>query len=61
MYETAQFPVEVINQQFKGQKIVDYDISEDSMIVLLENNEVYWSGMKLEYQPTLLKLNADRN
>jgi hypothetical protein len=22
----------------------------------LDNNEVYWSGMRLEYQPTLLKL-----
>lgn len=26
------------------------------MVLLLDNNEVYWSGMKLEYQPTLLKL-----
>ncbi len=52
MYETANFPTMVINGQFKGEKIVDFDISEDIMVVLLANNEVYWSGMKLEYAPT---------
>lgn len=56
MYETANFATPVINDLFKGDKIVDFDISEDIMVILTDKNEVYWSGMKLEYQPSLLKL-----
>jgi len=30
------------------------------MTVLLDNNEVLWSGMKLEYTPTLLNLDYNK-
>ena len=53
------YPVETINTEFKGKKIQDFDISEDTLVILLENNDVYWSGMKLEYQPTKLKLDPN--
>lgn len=56
MYETANFATQVISESFKGHKVKQFDISEDIMVILLDNNEVYWSGMKLEYAPCRLNL-----
>ena len=40
IYETANFPTLVVNDDFKSAKIVDYDIGEDVTAILLDNNEV---------------------
>lgn len=40
-------------EEFKNQKIVDFAIGEDITAVLLDNNTVYWSGVKMCYKPTL--------
>jgi alpha-tubulin suppressor-like RCC1 family protein len=60
MYETANFATPVVNDLMKGKKIVSFDISEDIMTILLDNNDVLWSGMKLEYTPSLLKLDYSK-
>lgn len=41
----------MVNEDFKDHKIMQYDVSEDLAAVLLDNNEVYWSGSKLAYKP----------
>ena len=41
IYETANFPTLVVNDDFKSAKIVDYDIGEDVTAILLDNNEVF--------------------
>eukprot|EP01016_Furgasonia_blochmanni_P044116 TRINITY_DN6095_c0_g1_i3.p2 TRINITY_DN6095_c0_g1~~TRINITY_DN6095_c0_g1_i3.p2 ORF type:complete len:225 (+),score=68.31 TRINITY_DN6095_c0_g1_i3:756-1430(+) len=56
MYETTNFPTPMINEDFKNAKIKDYAIGENISIVLLDNNEVYWSGLRLAYKPERLKL-----
>ena len=59
LYETANFPTAVVNEDFVNQKIVDFDIGEDIMAILLNNNEVYWSGIRMAYKPEKLKLPKD--
>jgi len=59
IYETANFPTPVVNDDFKSSKILDYDIGEDVTAILLENNDVFWSGSKLAYKPEKLKLPKD--
>ena len=59
LYETANFPTAVVNEDFANQKIVDFDIGEDIMAILLNNNEVYWSGIRMAYKPERLKLPKD--
>ena len=56
---TANFPTPVVNDDFKSSKILDYDIGEDVTAILLENNDVFWSGSKLAYKPEKLKLPKD--
>ena len=56
IYETANFPTLVVNDDFKSAKIVDFDIGEDVTVILLDNNEVFWCGSKLAYKPERLKL-----
>lgn len=47
IYETANFPTMTVNDEFKGQKIVDFAVGEDLIAILLDNNKVHWSGSKM--------------
>lgn len=50
LYETANFPTEVVrNSEMGKHKIKDFEVGEDILVVLLENNKVYWCGMKYNY------------
>ena len=40
-----------MRDKFGNNKIVDFVVAEDLIAVLLDNNEVYWSGSKAEYSP----------
>jgi len=51
IYETANFPTKMVNEDFVDRKIIQYDVGEDITAVLLDNNEIYWSGSKLAYKP----------
>lgn len=51
IYETANFPTIVVREKFGNNKIVDFVVGEDIVAVLLDNNEIYWSGSKAEYSP----------
>lgn len=51
IYETANFPTQVVNESFQGKNIIDFCVGEDVVAILLDSNEVYWSGMKLAYKP----------
>jgi alpha-tubulin suppressor-like RCC1 family protein len=57
MYETVNFVTEVIREGYEGQKIVNFDISENTLIFQLDNDAFWWSGMKIAYKPE--KLNLD--
>ncbi len=46
----------MITEDFGGKKILDFEIGEDIMVILLEDNEVFWSGIKMAYKPEKLKL-----
>lgn len=35
MYETANFATSVVNDRFKDQKVKDFYLSEDIMVILL--------------------------
>jgi len=41
----------VVNDNFLDKKIIDFAVGEDITVVLLDTNEVYWSGSKLYYKP----------
>ncbi|CAD8142128.1 unnamed protein product [Paramecium pentaurelia] len=56
IYETANFPTQVVRDKFGNNKIVDFVVAEDLVAVLLDNNEVYWSGSKAEYSPVRFPL-----
>lgn len=51
MYETANFPTLIVHDPFKDNKIQALTVAEDITAVLLDNNEVHWSGSKLVYKP----------
>lgn len=56
IYETANFPTKVVNDNFQDKKIIDFAVGEDITVVLLDTNEVYWSGSKIYYKPEKLRL-----
>jgi len=60
IYETAPFPTPVINDDIKDLKIIDYKLGENIMIVLAEDNKVFWSGLRLAYKPEPLNLKTDK-
>jgi len=41
----------VVNDNFLDKKIIDFAVGEDITVVLLDTNEVYWSGSKIYYKP----------
>ena len=43
IYETANFPTWVVNDNFKSGINVDYDIGEDVTAILLDDNQVYFT------------------
>jgi len=49
LYETVNYGTQVINDEFVGKKILDFDCGEDVALILVETNEVYWSGARLQY------------
>lgn len=51
IYETANFPTLIVHEPFKDNTIIDFKVAEDITAVLLDNNEVHWSGSKLVYKP----------
>lgn len=60
MYETANYPTKVSTEKLKGKKIIDFDIAENTAILLTDTNEVFWMGLKLAYEPVLLPLPAGK-
>lgn len=51
IYETANFPTMTIKDEFNGANIIDFAVGEDLIAILLDNNQVYWSGSKVEFTP----------
>ena len=45
-----------MTDDFKNHKIIDYDIGEDIMVLLTDNNKVFWSGIRIAYKPELMKI-----
>eukprot|EP01017_Pseudomicrothorax_dubius_P011907 TRINITY_DN1459_c0_g1_i3.p1 TRINITY_DN1459_c0_g1~~TRINITY_DN1459_c0_g1_i3.p1 ORF type:complete len:407 (-),score=115.97 TRINITY_DN1459_c0_g1_i3:137-1357(-) len=60
IHETAIFPSPIINDDFAGKKVVDFEIGENIMAILLETGEVFWAGLKMAYKPELLPLPKDK-
>lgn len=41
----------MVNEDFKKYNVLQYDVGEDITALLLDSNDVYWSGSKLAYKP----------
>ena len=40
-----------------GDKVIkDFQVGEDSLIIQLEDDSVYWAGMRYNYQPNQMKI-----
>lgn len=46
------------DELFKGEKIVDAEVSSNSLIFRTESDKVFYSGMFVKYQPTPFPLNV---
>ena len=57
MYETVNFVTEVIREGYEDKKVVNFDISENGLIFQLENDQLWWAGMKIAYKPEKLNIN----
>jgi len=55
MFETCNFAT-AIETGRKDMKVVDFDLGENTTVILLENGEVWWSGMKLVFRPEMLPI-----
>lgn len=56
IYETAQFPTSIVTEDFGNAKVVDFWVGEDITAYLLDNNTIFWSGIRMAYKPEKLKL-----
>lgn len=57
IYETANYPTEVSTENFpENAKIVDFAVGNNILGILLDNNEVYWSGKRIIFHPERMKL-----
>lgn len=57
MYETVNFVTEVIREGYEDLKVTNFDISDTTLLFQLENNDLWWTGMKIAYKPEKIKLN----
>jgi hypothetical protein len=48
-----------VREDFKDSKIKDFAVGENITAVLLDNDQVFWSGCKLAYKPERLRLPND--
>lgn len=51
MFETCNFVTLVQQNEMENLKIVDFDLGENVTVMLTDNGEAWWSGMKLVYRP----------
>ena len=49
--ETINFPTEIYTKLIGKTKIIDFELSEKCTVVQLEDNRVFWMGLKLNYHP----------
>ncbi|EGR32219.1 regulator of chromosome condensation, putative [Ichthyophthirius multifiliis] len=47
----AVSPTPVNNVAYKGQNIVDFDTGKNTLVILTDQNQVFFSGLELAYQP----------
>lgn len=57
--EQALLPTPVCNDAYKGQKVVEFDVGEDTLVLLTDKGQVFWSGVDLAYKPIKWELPAD--
>ena len=48
----------MVMDDFNGA-VVDFDVGENVTVILLDNNDVFVSGMRIYYQPVKLRLPED--
>lgn len=58
MYETCNFATLIEPEGLKNQKVVDFELGENVLVLKLDNGEVWWSGMKLVYRPERLPIDT---
>ncbi len=51
IYETVNFVTEIIREGYEDRKVVNFDVSENTLVFELDNGELWWSGMKIAYKP----------
>lgn len=51
MYETYFYPTKICIEDFGDKKIVDFEISENVLILKLSDGNIYWCGKKAAFKP----------
>eukprot|EP00331_Platyophrya_macrostoma_P002665 CAMPEP_0176424198 /NCGR_PEP_ID=MMETSP0127-20121128/10707_1 /TAXON_ID=938130 /ORGANISM="Platyophrya macrostoma, Strain WH" /LENGTH=358 /DNA_ID=CAMNT_0017805235 /DNA_START=186 /DNA_END=1262 /DNA_ORIENTATION=+ len=44
--EEAAVPNEIVDTEYHGKKVVDFQLSEDCLMILTEDNQIYYCGMR---------------
>lgn len=58
--DVALIPTPIANSFFQGEKIRDFDLGQDTLLVLTENNKVYFSGLDLTFKPQPFDVPTDK-
>ncbi len=51
----------VVDVNYASQRVVDFEISENSLILETETGEVLYSGMNLKFHPTKFPISSPRS
>ena len=49
----------MIDELYKGDKVVDFDVSGNSLIFKTESGQVFYSGMHVKYKPGKFPVNVN--
>nr|8BQS_DL Chain DL, Chromosome condensation regulator RCC1 repeat protein,Chromosome condensation regulator RCC1 repeat protein,Chromosome condensation regulator RCC1 repeat protein,chain 150 [Tetrahymena thermophila SB210]8BQS_Dl Chain Dl, Chromosome condensation regulator RCC1 repeat protein,Chromosome condensation regulator RCC1 repeat protein,Chromosome condensation regulator RCC1 repeat protein,chain 150 [Tetrahymena thermophila SB210]8GYM_BP Chain BP, Chromosome condensation regulator RCC1 repeat len=58
--QNARLPTPVVDRHFVGQKVVDFEVGENTLVFLTDKNEVFFSGLELAYQPIRWEIPTDK-
>ena len=50
----------MIREGYENQKVVNFDISDNTLIFELDNGELWWAGMKMAYKPEKINIQVPK-
>lgn len=58
--QVAYLPTKVVDHCFKNEKVVDFAVGENSLVIVTDKNKVYWSGLDLAFKPVKWNIPTDK-